>query len=1240
MDISGYLYVLGRTESTDLPVTSGTYQDGLSGNNDLFILKLDPSGTSIIAGTYFGGSNGNEYQRCGITLGIDGNVIIGGDTRSNDLPTTTGAHDTEYNGAGDMYVACFNPGLDDLVFSTYLGAHETEYFGAITVADDGSIYVTGGTESTDYPVSDDAWDQEKGESTASYEDVVISRLDQSGSTLLNSTFLGDDGDERGTSIQLSGEGDVYIGGWTAAPDFPTTDDALYGTHSGGTDCHVSILNRHLTDLKYATFFGGSDDEGGNDVNIRMKVSDSGSIYIAGHTESTDLPTDGSSYQQDINGGSDSFAAAFQRDALSHCTYLGGSDGEFILAMDLDHQDNVIISGMTKSSDHPLTPDAQYDTYMGGGFLGDGIISILSPDLGSLYYSTYYGGTGDEIIYDVLSTQDGSLYFCGVSTSSDIPLTHNFSAPQNGNGNLMLLVSGGFSSRDPLEIYSLEIFSDPEYSRTTSIRDKGERVYIEITGLDANASTRDGTRVNLTFSKGGHLNLSVWLRETDLNTGIYRGWFRVPLSVNFFENITLYADKDPSKTRTFIVDTPVRLNRIPAKIVMQEHENLSLEFENLGWFEDPVWNYTTNSHWIDFDNGTRSISETPLNPDVGNWKIRVNITDGAGNRSEVESTITVVNIPPDIIGEDILEASQGEEYLMDYDTDEDDEGGMVWVHVTDVEWIEINRTTGVLSGTPEQEDVGSFRIGVIASDGNGGSDERYFNITVLDVNDPPRIVTSDIYQVNQGDPFQRKYEVEDIDPGDSHTWSLVTDAEWLSMNNDTGLLSGTPGPLDIGTFTINITVTDSGNASDSREFDMTVNNINDRPFFVDVPPDYEIISGRTFTFQVNASDYDPDTKLRYSVSSTPRTDISIDPDTGLLEWKAKLDIFKSEPYRLYVELIVSDGEMEENYEFEILVEKTQPPTSTLISPENGKRISFRKPMIKWAGTDPEGEPLTYDVYIGESQAYVQSRKEETLYISDYSGTSMEVSGLEVGKTYYWLVIPFDGGSHGACSSNIFSFELNSPPEIEEIELQEASVGKQFRLLVKAQDLDHGVSTDQMRYYLDESPDGMTIGELTGMIIWTPSEDQKETLFNVVVNVSDGTDYTRQTFIIQVQEEKDEEGLNISLFIVIGLLVLLLAVGVVLFIFIRKRRDTEEETEEPEEEISEEVADSGQPLSDVPLSTAEAHAHLGKGSKAVSYQDLYGAAAPEEDAEEMSTTELRDYIHDKISELENGKDGNEE
>ncbi|MGA1820800.1 MAG: Ig domain-containing protein, partial [Thermoplasmatota archaeon] len=392
------------------------------------------------------------------------------------------------------------------------------------------------------------------------------------------------------------------------------------------------------------------------------------------------------------------------------------------------------------------------------------------------------------------------------------------------------------------------------------------------------------------------------------------------------------------------------------------------------------------------------------------------------------------------------------------------------------------------------------------------------------------------------------------------------------------------------------------------------------------------SGETFTFDVDAQDFDVDDELTYSISSIPESDISIDKVSGEILWKASIKWFNEEPYNLKVDVSASDGEFAIKHRFTINVGITLPPESELVSPQDGVRTSFMNTVLAWIGEDPEGDKITYSVYLGVTEVFVSSLKEETLFISDYDGNSISADGLEAGVKYYWTVIPNDGSSFGTCSNGVRSFRVNSPPEVRSIGLQEIKAGVPFKLIVSGSDIDAEDKTD-LKYSLDECPDGMTISEGTGMIKWTPRSDQVM-LHKVVVNVSDGIDSSKVMFTIDVLEGDGSGSLSMLFIAGPALIIVLIVVGI--FFFIRSRRSKEEEhaeEEDLEEQIiggfSEEV--QAQIKCDVALTPTEAHSHLGKGSKKVSYEELYGMQSPPKQEEGMTTRELKDFITDQIEEL---------
>jgi hypothetical protein len=243
--------------------------------------------------------------------------------------------------------------------------------------------------------------------------------------------------------------------------------------------------------------------------------------------------------------------------------------------------------------------------------------------------------------------------------------------------------------------------------------------------------------------------------------------------------------------------------------------------------------------------------------------------------------------------------------------------------------------------------------------------------------------------------------------------------------------------------------------------------------------------------------------------------------------------------------------------------------------------------------------------------------------------LDPDGLEPGKKYYWTVIPSDGGSFGTCSSGVFSFVLNTPPKLPSVELQEAFVGEQFKLSVKASDADAG-DLSNLFYSIEQGPDGMRIAEGNGLITWTPASDQAM-LFTVIVNVTDGYDTGVTSFTVEVHRKASEGGSGLLMIMLIAIVALII-IGIGAFFFIRRRSRKEETINEVVSLKDEDKVPSVAGVTNVPLTPTEAHAHLGKGSKPVSYEDLYGAPAPKVESGDLTTAELRDYIHNEVNELE--------
>ncbi len=192
VDGAGQAYVMGETTSVDFPITAGAFKTGLAAlDGDFFVTKLNPTGTALVYSTYLGGS-GNETSNCegtghsAIAVDATGNAYVSGSTESADFPITAGAFQTGLAALGaDVFVTKLNPTGTALVYSTYLGGENTERACSIAVDTSGNAYVTGFTNSDNFPIAS-AFQPALG----AVIDAFVTKLNPTGTALVYSTYLG------------------------------------------------------------------------------------------------------------------------------------------------------------------------------------------------------------------------------------------------------------------------------------------------------------------------------------------------------------------------------------------------------------------------------------------------------------------------------------------------------------------------------------------------------------------------------------------------------------------------------------------------------------------------------------------------------------------------------------------------------------------------------------------------------------------------------------------------------------------------------------------------------------------------------------------------------------------------------------------------------------------------------------------------------------------------------------------
>lgn len=411
VDNQGYIYVVGYSSSTDLPVPPGACQPNNNGDYDFFVAKFTYDMSILMAATYLGGTGLERYPS--ITINQLNQVVIVGYSGSDDFPTSPGSYEPDYfGGESDIIVSILDSDLTTLLHSTYMGGNSTEgpyNRPGILVLSNGNIYVAGTTVSSDFPTSPTGYDR----LYSGGKEFVVFQFNNDLSELIASTYIGGSGDEEFPSLATDTDGNIFISGATNASDYPTTPGAysreLGGGYWTGT---ITKLNDDLSDVLASTMVG---DAGALD----LVCDQPGFLYITGHTDDVDYPITASAYDQTHNGVNEGFLAKFDNDLenLIACTFFSGNTSGICIggALALDGTGNISCVSFTSSAILPTTPDAFDDSYNGGE---DVYYLVLSESLASLQYSSYLGGTGEDAAISTTYDQNGNIYMAGMSASSD------------------------------------------------------------------------------------------------------------------------------------------------------------------------------------------------------------------------------------------------------------------------------------------------------------------------------------------------------------------------------------------------------------------------------------------------------------------------------------------------------------------------------------------------------------------------------------------------------------------------------------------------------------------------------------------------------------------------------------------------------------------------------------------------------------------------------------------------------
>jgi hypothetical protein len=502
LDTNGSIYVAGQTLSSQKSTinttpfsTPGAFQTNFMGGSqvgDAFVAKFDNSGSNLIYLTYLGGSSDDAAY--GIAVDESGDAYVAGATESPDFPVRNGIY-TNISGVAnphlglypaDAFVAEIDPGGSNLLYSTYLGGESSDAAYGIALDPSNNVYLTGFTYSTNFPTTTNALQERLACPYSFYfnANAFVTEIGASGTNLLYSSYLGGTNFDTGRSIAIDGSNYVYVTGFTASTNFPTTNAVqqefvsvtlttnaaptnvvfvtnifngylLNGTNIQTTpyDGFVAKFTPSCTGFVYSTFLGGVN----NDVPYHIAVDALDNAYVTGWTVSTNFPNTVTNVAGLYNGltnntgvGAPLITNAFltrilwsgTNAAIGWSTGLGGTNFGIDIgySVSVDPSGDAFVVGASSTTNFPAvnTPGLFHTTNSGGS---DAFVIAFNTNGSAILYSGYLGGSGNDYGYGIAVDSQTNVYLAGQTFSTNFPTFFPFQPFLNGTSDAFLAKVG-------------------------------------------------------------------------------------------------------------------------------------------------------------------------------------------------------------------------------------------------------------------------------------------------------------------------------------------------------------------------------------------------------------------------------------------------------------------------------------------------------------------------------------------------------------------------------------------------------------------------------------------------------------------------------------------------------------------------------------------------------------------------------------------------------------------------------
>lgn len=453
VDAHGSSYVTGSASSSRFP-TRNPLQAREHGNGDAFVAKLNRAGNALVYSTYLGGRESDD----GIGIAVDarGDAYVAGETLSDDFPTAHALQKQNRStctavigpvACDDAFVAELGPAGNRLIYSTYLGGDGIDDGYGIAVDGAGNAYVTGRTDSNDFPTVNpfkrtrgNEFCQDPTGNTVSCEDAFVAKIAPGGTRLLYSTYLGGSGIDEGNAIAVDRHSNMFVVGDTNSENFPTVNP-IQRHFAGWRDVFVLELRAGGRRLAYSTYLGGSND----DMGMHIALDRSDNAYLTGYTRSHNFPVRNAlqPHKGDAcrdSGGFDGCVDAFvtkvaANGRLVYSTYLGGNRDDEAFGVAVGRRGNVYIGGDTDSKNFTVVKAPQ--SKLAGGT--DVFVSELNAAGNKLVYSTFLGGSANDYNSGLAIDGAGNAYVAGFTFSRNFPAVNPL---QRGNGDNALVAKIG------------------------------------------------------------------------------------------------------------------------------------------------------------------------------------------------------------------------------------------------------------------------------------------------------------------------------------------------------------------------------------------------------------------------------------------------------------------------------------------------------------------------------------------------------------------------------------------------------------------------------------------------------------------------------------------------------------------------------------------------------------------------------------------------------------------------------